>query len=358
LIEETSIDRRPIDNETFQSAIRNPQSAITLNSSQNNLEIQYTGLSFISSGQVKFKYKLEGLETDWNEVGTRRAAYYSYLPAGEYTFHVIAANRDGVWNMEGASIKVKVLPPFYRTWWFIALAVFCVLGLGFLIFKARINQIEKERKAQEEFSRRLLASQEQERQRIAAELHDSLGQSLLIIKNRIVLAQSDIDEKEVVEEQLDELSHSASSAIEECREIAYNLRPYQINRFGLSKTLYGIFMRISEVTNINASTEIDTIDDLLTDEAQINVYRIVQECVNNIIKHSDATEAMLVIKRNENDVTLLIQDNGRGFVQSKFATSENKRSGFGLIGIAERVKMLGGSCEIDSTQGTSIKIKI
>jgi len=103
----------------------------------------------------------------------------------------------------------------------------------------------------------------------------------------------------------------------------------------------------------------------------VNVYRIVQECVNNIMKHSQATEAMLVVKRNGSEITLLVQDNGRGFVKqpaSSATTSSLPRAvargpettsrGFGLIGIAERVKMLHGSWEIDSDQGTSIRIKI
>jgi signal transduction histidine kinase len=230
--------------------------------------------------------------------------------------------------------------------------------------------LERAREIQEEFSHQLLQSQENERQRIASELHDSLGQSLLIIKNRLTLAQRDIDEKESVAEQLGELSHSATSAIEECREIAYNLRPFQLERFGLSKTLSGIFMRIGEVTNIHATNEIDNIDDLLTDEAQVNVYRIVQECVNNIIKHSHATEAMLAVKRNGREIMLVVKDNGRGFgketessagptsTQGTAGGSPSKRSGFGLIGIAERVKMLHGNWEIDSDHGTSIRIKI
>ena len=329
---------------------------------QENFEIQYTALSFINSENLRFRYKLEGLDEKWVEAGTRRTAYFSYVPPGSYTFRVIAANSDGIWNAEGAAIRIIVHPRFYRTWWFLSLAALLVSGLIFLIFKTRVRHVEKERKAQEEFSRRLLASQEQERQRIAAELHDSLGQSLLIIKNRIALAQSDIDERETVEEQLDELSQSAASAIEECREIAYNLRPYQISRFGLSKTLFGIFMRINEVTTIHATAEIDSIDELLTDEAQINIYRIVQECVNNIIKHSKATEAMLFIKSEADEITLLIQDNGRGFPVQKPVENPNevKRGGFGLIGIAERVKMLGGNYTIDSTpeNGTSIRIKL
>jgi signal transduction histidine kinase len=325
---------------------------------------------YISSEDLKFKYRLEGLDREWVDAGTRRTAYYSHLRPGSYTFKVIAANRDGVWNMQGASIKLSVLPRFYQTWWFPTLLALGIFSLGFAAYRVRVKRLELAHKTQEEFSHKLLQSQEHERQRIAAELHDSLGQSLLIIKNRLALAQRDIDEKQAVEEQLEELSHSATSAIEECREIAYNLRPFQLDRFGLSKTLFGIFMRIGEVTDIQATTEIDTIDDLLTHEAQVNVYRIVQECVNNIIKHSQATAAMLIVKRNGREIALLVQGNGCGFVKEPGSNagiastpgtaggSLSKRSGFGLIGIAERVKMLHGNYEIDSDQGTSIRIRI
>jgi signal transduction histidine kinase len=263
-----------------------------------------------------------------------------------------------------------VLPRFYQTWWFLTVLGCGIFGLSFLAYRIRVNRLERAHQAQEAFSHKLLASQEQERQRIAAELHDSLGQSLLIIKNRAALAERDIDEKEVVAEQLAELSRSATSAIEECREIAYNLLPFQLERFGLSKTLYGIFTRIGEVTEIHATTEIDAIDDLLTDEAQVNVYRIVQECANNIIKHSQAAEALLTVKRHEREITLLVQDDGRGFVKESAPVAgaspaltgtgepRAKRGGFGLIGIAERVKMLRGDLEIESEHGTRIRIRI
>jgi len=182
---------------------------------------------------------------------------------------------------------------------------------------------------------------------------------LLIIKNRVALAQTDVDERETVEEQLSELSLSATAAIEECREIAYNLRPYQISRFGLSKTLYGIFMRLNEITPIEATAEIDKIDNFLSPETEINVYRIVQESVNNIIKHSGASEALLAVKRGDNEITIVIEDDGRGFLPSAASVKTNGKGGFGLIGIAERVKMLHGVYEIDSApeSGTRIRIK-
>src|SRR5690606_1028165 len=99
---------------------------------------------------LRFRYKLEGLDPDWNDVGTRRTAYYSYLPPGEYVFRVIAANRDGIWNEEGASISVVVLPPFYRTWWFIALCIAFLAGMAALAYYLRVRRLKRRAKRQED----------------------------------------------------------------------------------------------------------------------------------------------------------------------------------------------------------------
>lgn len=121
-------------------------------------------------------------------------------------------------------------------------------------------------------------------------------------------------------------------------------------------------MRISEVTAIAASTDLDPIDDALPEDAQIHVYRIVQECVNNIIKHSHATEAALIARREGRDITFVIRDNGVGFVKTGASPAPDGSpptiSGFGLMGMAERVRMLGGRFEIESAKGTTIRISV
>jgi signal transduction histidine kinase/ligand-binding sensor domain-containing protein len=334
------------------------RNGIALNANEDNLEIRYTGISFTKPEQVKFRYRIEGLDESWTEVGTIRDVYFPSLPSGEYIFHVIAANSDGVWNENGARLKITVNAPFWQKTWFIGLVSAAAILVIFAAFRLRVRQLERRQIIQQEFSRKLLESQEQERQRIAAELHDSIGQSLLIIKNRAFLALSDLDEPENVKEQLEELSDSAADAIEECREISYNLRPFQIERFGLTKTLEGIFKRISEVSGIITTTEIDSIDNLFSAEAETNIYRVVQESVNNIIKHSAATRAALAIKKYDDKVEISIRDDGRGFDPNGVNINENKRGGFGLMGIAERVRMLGGNCEIDSQKGTNIEISL
>lgn len=347
-IESVLVERAPVD----------PAQGITLRANRDNLEIRFTGISFIKPEQVKFRYRIEGLSNNWTDLGTIREVYFPSLPPGEYTFHVIAANSDGVWNPDGARIKLFVRAPFWRRPWFIAGVVLLVLLAGFFVVRSRIKELQRRQRVQQEFSRQLLESQEQERQRIAAELHDSIGQSLLIIKNRAFIALGDLDEPDTVKEQLEELSESATQAIEECREISYNLRPYQIERFGLTKTLEAIFRRISEVSSIRTVVDAVSIDGLFTPETENNLYRVVQESVNNIIKHSGATEARLAIEHADGRVSLMIRDNGRGFDQEQVTREASKRTGFGLIGMAERMRLSGATYEIDSEPDRGTKIRI
>jgi len=321
------------------------------------LEINYTGLSFTKPEQIKFKYKLDGLDEDWTDAGTRRTAYFAHLPPGDYTFRVAASNVDGVWNESGATLKISVKPPFYRTFWFLAVCAIGLISLVAVVFNSRIKNLEKAHAAQEEFSRRLLESQESERQRIAAELHDSLGQELLIIKNWALLGlQNGKDSRQ----QFDEISETASLAIDEVREIAYNLRPFHLDDLGLTKAIESMLNRVSEASEIKFRAEIDSIDGFFPKDAEINFYRIVQECVTNIVKHSNATEAGVRIKRIGAELRFSVWDNGKGFDTDKLSSVRAKQSGFGLAGINERARILGGKLTVNSSSenGTTVNLII
>jgi signal transduction histidine kinase/ligand-binding sensor domain-containing protein len=324
---------------------------LTIHPSRQDLEIDYAGLSFIRPDDMRFKYRLVGLDRDWVEAGTRRTAYYSHLPPGHYRFQVIAANSDGVWNLEGKSMPVIVLPPFYRTWWFLLLASLIAAGTVVLAWQYRVAQLKRVNTLQQVFSRELINSQEQERKRIAAELHDSLGQTLAIIKNRAVLSLSGPDDHTRALEQLDEIAEAASHAIEEVREIVYNLRPYHLERLGLTKSIEAMIRRASTGDGVRFAAEIEPLDSLFSAEAEINVYRILQEAISNIVKHAQATEAKVSVKRSSTGADVVIQDNGRGFLPCSADPTETRRGGFGLIGIAERARLLGGDLTVDSAPG-------
>jgi signal transduction histidine kinase len=181
---------------------------------------------------------MDGLDTNWQEAGYRRIAYFSHLPPGRYVFRVMAANSDGVWSDIQSTVPITVLPPFYLTHWVLATIFAITLGLIYLLWSFRVRQLEEIQAAQHSFSQQLIASQENERRRISGEVHDSLGQRLIIIKNHALFllrhradAQTDEERRQTIEE----INAEASLAIDETRTISYNLRPFQLDRLGLPR---------------------------------------------------------------------------------------------------------------------------
>ena len=349
------IESAAIDNEAQPVT-----SEIRVSPGKENLEIRYTAPSLINSDRIRFRYKLEGLDRDWVDAGTRRIAYYTHLPPGHYSFHVTAANSDGLWNNDGRSLAVTVLPPFYRTWWFITIALLATAGIVVLAWKYRVAQLKHANELQHAFSRELIASQERERKRIAAELHDSLGQHLVVIKNLALLSL----DKEICDQasrpRIEEICDEAAQALGEVREISYNLRPYQLGRIGLTKAIEAVVRRAAGATEIMFHADIDSIDSTLNADSEINFYRIVQECLNNVVKHSQATVADVTVRRSATRLVLSVQDNGKGFTPDGTSRRDGTQGGFGLLGIAERAQLLGGKMSSRSApgQGTTITVEI
>ena len=321
-----------------------------------NLEIEYTGINWHRPQQIRFKYQLAGFNQDWVEAGTRRTAYFSHLPPGDYTFKLIADNGEGQWTMGGPTLRVVVLPPFYLTWWFVTLALIAVAGMIFALFKYRISQLEERQAAQQAFARQLLESQEAERKRIAAELHDSLGQNLLVIKNRAMLSAMTLPDEQT-RTQFNEFSDAVAQSLEEVRTISHDLRPPHLDQLGLRTALVAMIEKVAASSTIEFGYIMDELDGILPAADEIKLYRIVQECLNNILKHSEATKAEIRIEAREGGLGIMIHDNGRGFTGNGNAQG---RIGLGLQGIAERVRIMGGTHSIQSSpgRGTSFKMRI
>jgi signal transduction histidine kinase/ligand-binding sensor domain-containing protein len=349
MIESVAVDGRP----------RPLDRPIRVAPGDENLAIEYTALSFLDSERIRFRYILEGLDTNWVDAYTRRTAYYSHLPPGRYTFRAIAANNDGVWDTQGQSLAVLVLPPFYRTWWFLALALVGVLAATALAWHLRVLGLKQAHAAQQAFTRRLIASQENERRRISAEMHDGLGQQLVIIKNLALMSMSHGSAVSDSRAQIAEISEQATQAISEVKKISYNLRPYQLDRLGLTKAIEGILQQARTATNIEFDSEIDPIDQVFAKESEINFYRIVQESVNNVIKHSQASLASVAVRHSADEILLAVRDNGKGLAPGAVSvTSEG--GGFGMMGISERAQSLGGRVTVHSEpgNGTIITVRI
>jgi signal transduction histidine kinase len=235
-----------------------------------------------------------------------------------------------------------------------------VLAASVLRIQLLRRRFERRQSAQLEFSRRILQSQESERRRIAANLHDSLGQNLLVIKNQARLGLQPVLDASAVRQCLDQISGMASQAIEEVRQITHDLRPYVLDQLGLTRSLRAIIRRVSENCPIVFASHVDDIDGLFASESEIHIYRIVQEGLNNVIKHSGATEAAVVIKRQSQLLTIEVRDNGRGFTGNSEIAEELPEAGFGLSGVGERARILGGKViwESQPDKGFGLTVEI
>jgi signal transduction histidine kinase/ligand-binding sensor domain-containing protein len=313
--------------------------AVELRYDENDFAFEFVALGYTNPKKNMYAYMMEGFDPGWHYSGGRRYARYTHLDPGQYLFRVKASNNDGMWNERGAVVAVNISPPFWSTWWFRLCAALSFFATGYLFYRSRIQQVEREKKKQEEFSLRLMEHQEKERKRIAGELHDSLGQNLLVMKTGISQLVSRVRLTAPVRKKLEQLADMAVSTIQEVREISYDLHPHILDRLGLTKALEAMITRLSDLP-MAVEKKISNIDGCLPKNVEINVYRISQELMNNIVKHSGATVARFEVSHSGSGIEIIARDNGRG------PGTEQTRlggGGFGIINISERVKLMHGT---------------
>jgi len=271
-----------------------PEATVVVPPGSERLQLRYTGISPSEPELVRFRYRLAGYDRDWIEAGRVRFANYSHVAPGNYRFEVRALNNHGVWS-DPATLAFVVRPAWWQTAWFRGALLLATVGTCFGIYRARVARLERRRAEQESFSRRPIDSQEQDRERIAAELHDGLGQNLIVIKNRAALALTQMSPSGSAAAHVEEVSHVASATLQEVRAIAQNLRPYQIDQFGLTKAIASMVRQLAESSGMEFKCDLEPIDDALPAGLEIGFYRIAQECVNNVVKHSKARCATLQV---------------------------------------------------------------
>jgi signal transduction histidine kinase len=194
-------------------------------------------------------------------------------------------------------------------------------------------------------SSRLLTSQETERRRIAVELHDGLGQALIVAKMRLWTIKCSLLAGESKKECGDLFTY-LDEVIENVRRLSYDLMPLALQDLGLHAALLNLLDEFAKYSGVKLSTELDDIQTSFSPEKQLIIYRIFQESLNNITKHAEATEVSVALKREPGGVSFRLEDNGKGFDVQKVLASDSKNRGMGLAALEERVQMMGGSLQI------------
>ena len=279
----------------------------------------------------KFSNKKDSL---FDSQKTNLLVYYQSLYESEKKGREIEAQNASIALLE------KDNEGFKRWLWFTAIAAVLICGLIYLIVKQK--GLKAKQVLQQKFSQELLVSQEEERKRISKDLHDGLGQNLLLIKNSLITS-GDEKNKEMV-----------GNAIEEVRAISRALHPFQLQKLGLTKAIENMVVQIDQNSSLFISTEIENIDDLFSGEDALNVYRIIQESFNNVIKHSEAEASKLEIKKKAKHLKITIQDNGKGFnVAEKYRDLKS----MGLKTLKERTRFLKGALKINSNKGQGTQLQ-
>ncbi len=321
-----------------------PSDGIELPSGTTRVDLYYTAPSFVAPEKVRFKYKLEGFDQDWIDSGTRRIAYYTNLRPGAYTFRVIAANDDGVWNETGATFGLYLKPYFYQTYWFYAVCALGLAMLAWLLFRLRVRGMQAQFGA-------VLA----ERNRIAREIHDNLAQEMSGISVQLeVVSRTMPHGAEAARTHLDRARLQVRHGIAEARRYVWNLRSPALDNNDLPTALSETARRLTNETEIQAQVEVNGTFRPLARLVEDNLLRIGQEAMNNAVKHAQAQRIFVNLVFDARRVQLSVRDDGQGFDNQ---LAGNGRSGhFGLIGMRERAEQIGGTLSIHSTAGSGTEV--
>jgi signal transduction histidine kinase/ligand-binding sensor domain-containing protein len=319
-----------------------------------HIEFRYTTANLTTPERVRFQRRLEGFDDAWQEAGTEGTVAYHGLRSGSYRLRVRASNGDGVWSDRETAVTFDVAPSFWETRGFRGgMAALLMLGIGGT-FHWRTRTLEQRRANQERFSRQLMAQQEAERRRVAAELHDSLGQTLSIIRNRAALAVAEGDAGPRSNAHVADISSAASEALTSVREICQGLLPVELDRVGLTKTLRAVAERVGSGAGLETLIEIDPVDDLVAREDWIHILRILQEALNNILKHAKAGQLTVTLREDDECLRLVVADNGSGFDPRIAAQGRS----LGLSTMEERARILGATLRLDSAPGRGSTVRL
>jgi len=322
-----------------------------------DLQIDYTGLSLVVPEKVLFRYKLEGWDRDWQDVGTRRQAFYTNLPPRNYRFRVMACNNSGVWNEAGTLLDFSVAPAYYQTIWFRLSCVIAFLALLAGLYQLRLQQLARQ------FNMRL-EERVNERTRIARDLHDTLLQSFQGVLLKFHAVTYLLTDRPEAEKALEAVIEQARQAIIEGRDAVYGLRSSSVP---LDNDVVRVLSVLGEELAANQTdgsrtdfrVQVEGIPRNLAPLICDEIYRLGGEALRNAFQHAQARRIELEIRYDWRQFRLRVRDDGKG-IDPKILGGDGRAGHYGLPGMHERARVVGGKLsvwsEIDS--GTEAELTI
>jgi signal transduction histidine kinase/ligand-binding sensor domain-containing protein len=319
-----------------------------------DLEIDYTALSLVAPEKNRFRYKLEGYDTDWQDAGTRRQAFYTNLSPRHYRFRVQASNNSGVWNEAGASFDFSIDPAYYQTTWFLSSVAAAVLALLVVLYRLRLHQMSRQ------FGMRM-EERVNERTRIARDLHDTLlqgFQGVLLKFSAVSYLLPDHSQARVL---LEQAVDQARKSIEDGRDAVQGLRTSTLASNDLARTIGTIGEELAadslNVRRPGFRIEVEGTPMDLAPLVRDEVCRIVVEALRNAFRHADAGQVEVAIHYEKRCLRVQVRDDGRGVDQSVLEAG-GREGHHGLKGMHERAGLIRGKLEVWSKTGFGCEVEL
>jgi signal transduction histidine kinase len=324
---------------------------IQLPKGTSNLQIEYTAPSLSVPSRVRFRYQLEGVDDGWVDAGTRREAFYTGLKPGSYRFRLIAANDDGVWNRQGATLEFKIPPTFFQSWPFYLLCAALAMALAWLGYSLRLRAVANRIRAR--MNERL-----DERERIARELHDTLLQSVQGLIMRFSNIAQDIATIPPAHREMLDALDSADAVAVEGRD-----RVHELRRWSGARSLSDLITRTAERLLLPDKIEMR----IGVEGRQREIYpaiadellRITDEALFNVSRHARARKVTITIIFGTKALTIRIIDDGIG-IAPMIVAKGGVTGHFGLVGMRERAAKIGGQLAITPgpARGTQVEVTV
>ncbi len=315
-----------------------------------SLQFDYTAPALAVPEQVRFKYRLDGVDADWQDAASRRQAFYTNLRPGHYDFRVMASNEDGVWSANAATIGVDIPAAFWQTNWFRSCWIASLAALAYLVHVMRTRVLAQR-------ARIRLHDLLRERERIARELHDTLlqGTQGLVLNFQVIAGEMgrEDDRRRRMEALLDE----ADSVIAQARDRVYDLRDLDNEQADLPAALAVVGADLAAGTS--TSFEVRTSADLpqTRPDVRSEVFLAVREALLNAFQHASARTIVLELRRRRRTFVILVRDDGRG-IDPLLVSAGGREGHWGLTGMRERAERLGGRVAVAGVAGGGTEVCI
>jgi signal transduction histidine kinase len=306
--------------------------------------MEYAGLSYTAPSEVRYRFRLNGFDKDWTYAGGRRSATYTNLGPGWYRFEVEAMDAGGEWSRAGAELRFRIVPPFYRRWWFIALAGLALCGTLAGLYLLRLRRLRGRFDA-------VLA----ERNRMAREIHDTLTQDFVGTSLQLDLISQQLNRGKVdaAIEQVKRTRQLVTEGLDEARRSIWELRANH-SQDNLPKRLTRVVER-EQFAGLKPRLHIGGAYREVEARVERELLRIAQEALTNVMHHACATEVSVDLHYSSDTLMLTIVDNGVGFYVED---GLGKTGHYGLLGMKERASLIDGTLEISSEPGHGTKVTL